>query len=258
VALAADGAESQAIWNGLAAPQQVRPVPAQALPLLLYRQQPCLSLGFYGRGKIYLLGVSDLFRLREWNGAPVVSRFLAHLIDDALRPALPGPAAKAALYPPMPAAGSTARVVLALDSASVPPTGKASVANGTAVDLVFQREPVDRAAYTARLQVGQAGAWTIEVAGADKVAARSLATLSLEDVNLNLDVDRLQRLAEMGQGTYVALADLPRQLAAVPPRKDVTTTMRVVRLWNPWFVLVLVAAALTVDWVLRRKQGLVL
>lgn len=258
ISLAADGAESVALWRQLAVPQQVRPVPPQSLPMLTFRQQPLLSLGFHGRGKTYALGCGDLFRVREWGGAAALDRFFSNLIDDALRSVFPNPSAKLAAYPPMPVAGSIAHILVDADVAKGAPTGQATPESQPATALQFQRSAGDGNLSEAHLRIGKWPQYTFDVPGHEKLVVRPLASVSLEDVYFGLDSDRLRSLAELANGTYVPLPDIPNQIATIPSKKDVTTTMRVIRLWNLWFLLPLLVALMTADWVLRRRTGLVL
>jgi hypothetical protein len=186
----------------LAAPQQVRPVPTQNVPLLSCRQQTCLSLGFHGRGKIFALGCGDLFRLREWDGAPGVNRLIAGLLDDALRPLFSSPANKLAVHPATPRSGATAHIVA--ESAA-----EAIFDDGFQVALKYQ-PAAGGGVSEALLPLKKPGPVTIQAGNAATLLFRSLASVSLEDVHFGLDPAGLTQLAELAVAVVSPNAKIPK------------------------------------------------
>ena len=101
------------------------------------------------------------------------------------------------------------------------------------------------------------GSYTVEVGG-ERFAFDAVRALASEDLYFHLDAARLRRMAAAAGGDYVPLADLPARLARLEGRLQQDVELRQVRLWNLWGLLLLFAALVTLDWVLRRRRGLVL
>ncbi|MHC4885919.1 MAG: hypothetical protein ACYTGH_12630 [Planctomycetota bacterium] len=77
---------SEFIFGGLGRPAGLRTVPAQTWPILTSTSgSPLLSLGRYGRGRVFVLGAEGLYRLREYGKAATVDRFLTQWLSDAAR-----------------------------------------------------------------------------------------------------------------------------------------------------------------------------
>jgi len=84
--LSTDGPASARLLAGLG-PCSGQTVPRQHVPLLCTPDgRPLLSLGFYGRGKVYLCGIRELHRLSEYANAEIVARLLEQLMADAATP----------------------------------------------------------------------------------------------------------------------------------------------------------------------------
>lgn len=265
VALAADAAQSLGRWRSLASVRGLRQAPEQDLVLLTAAAKtPCLTLGFHGRGKIYVLSVGDLFRLREWNGA-ALGRFQSSLVEDALRPAFPDSTSKLAVYPATPAAG--AELLVLADSsgaATAGGPGKIKLPDGTEQPLDFRaaRIPLG-AAVSSRANYALKTPGKLKITGPqnESIDIDAVASISSEDINLSLDEKRLKRLAREAPasgGGYTTLVALPERLAALQPRIEREVDIREIRLWDGWELLLAIASLLTVDWVLRRRNGLVL
>ena len=265
VALAADGAQSLGRWRSLAPVRGLRQAPEQDLVLLTAAAKtPCLTLGFRGRGKIYVLSIGDLFRLREWNGA-ALGRFQSSLLEDALRPAFPDSTSKLAVYPATPAAG--AELLVLADSpgaAAAGGPGKIKLPDGTEQPLDFRAAKMPLgAAVSSRANYALKTPGKLKIIGPqnDSIDVEAIASISSEDIRLSLDEKRLKRLAREASasgGGYTALVALPERLAALQPRIEREVDVREIRLWDGWILLIAIASLLTVDWVLRRRSGLVL
>jgi hypothetical protein len=245
-----------------------------------------LTVGFHGRGKVYALGLGDLYRLREWTGAEAAGRLLSNLLDEAIQPLFRDGSARVAVYPPAPlAAGSPGQAgpagteaLVLLDPAGRPPPGAAgrvtwfaAAGDGTnsaagACELKFA--PLAASAPTssgaapgllvATFRPPQAGAITIELPGLPPLAATVTSAVSREDIDFSLDPTELTRLARDGGGRYVPLHDVARAVAELPTHLDCHVSVREIRLWNLWWLLPAVAALMAADWFLRRRGGLVM
>lgn len=256
VALAADGAQSLGRWRSLAPVRGLRQAPPQDFVLLAAAKTPCLTLGFRGRGKIYVLSVNDLFRLREWNGA-TLGRFHSSLLEDALRPAFPDSSSKLTVYPPTPTAGADFLVLADLSAAATSSApGKIKLPDGTeqVIDFVAAKASLGRANYALKTS----GKMTLTGPQKESMDVEAVASISSEDIRLGLDERRLKRLALEASGSYVALVNLPERLAALEPKIERQVDIREIRLWDNVSLLIAIAFLFTLDWVLRRRSGLVL
>ena len=254
VHLSADAALSRSAWAKLAPIVRHTAVAPQAVSLLIDpKGEPAMTLGFRGRGKVYLLGVADLFRTREWAGGVVASRFLGNVIDDALQPLFLASDAKAAVYPAMPVAGLEAVVLSASGEAlQIKPE------NGTAAALTIAA-PADKSITpSAFVAMPAAGKFDITSGGTSVLSSQSIRQLSMEDVDFQLDPARMTVLATAASGRYVPLTELLAALKQIPAATERTISVRQFELWNLLALLPIIAALMTLDWYLRRKAGMVL
>jgi hypothetical protein len=238
----------------MAIPQSVATAPAGDVPLLASADaRPCFTLAFSGRGKLYRLGVSDLFRLREWENGQSVNRFLAALAVDLLSPLFAPDTTAPALYPPLPFPGGEAWIVIPAGLpagwsllAAEPETVLAALPTATPDRTTVLRVSLPR---VARLQ------WRGPTGTQDLPLARTVAA---EALVLGLDAGRLERMAKAADGAYLPLVRLAELPARVSLKTDRQVTFRQLRLWNLPAILILLALLFTTDWVLRRRAGLVL
>ncbi len=273
VALSGDATRSARAWLGLPPVRDAAAALPQTLTLLAARAQvaapgsdnvpgsaasvPVLTLGFYGRGRIYHLAGSDLYRLREWHGARTVDRFLGALLDDALRPLFTGADAKVALDRAAPLAGEEAATLVQAERAPEGNVAPEKTHLTAATPLAF--EPCGTGLWRARFRVPPAGPCLVRVTGFPDAAFESVPAVSAEDIEFRLDEARLRALAADAGGTYVPLLELPAALERVcAPRRDIQVSVREIRLWNLWGCLLLFTGCAVLDWVVRRRSGLVL
>ena len=263
--LSAESEESRGTWSQLAPPLCLFPVSPQKLPIIEEEDQgvAAFSLGFYGRGRVYQLGIGDLFRMREWHGAAAVDQFLSNLVEDALvpqfEPAESG--TSVSLYPPLPPVGRQSQL-LAHFSEAPPSEVTASVKFGDEVAEVSLRSLHEGGSWLrgAAIVPPRSGPFSISVSSAGgkvELEARATVPLSKESIYFDLDEPALKQMAEKAGGTYAHLTRLEDALRAVPPKTRPKVSVREVKLWNLKVVLLLVAALLTTDWVLRRKMGII-
>lgn len=271
VSLVADPAQSVGLWKSLAQPRRVSPVPAQTLTLLEHAGQPILSLGLAGRGRVYALGCADLFRLREWDSRGSLDHFLQRLAEDALQPTQLDPASPVSLYPRFPIAGAKAWVVV--HGAAGPPKGKLVAKGADAAPLAFAAQspavasksdgkPVEGAGggavFSAPITINFPGTVSVEIDGQPPLKAEAVSPIFNEDVEIRLNRESLARIAAQAGGQSLGINELADRLAELPAKIETTVAVSETRLWNAWVFLVLIAAAMTVEWVLRRNSGFAL
>ena len=266
--LAADSAQSRSIWSGLGKVRHVRTLSVHNDAALIVAAEGAssradaqdagavdatVSLGFHGRGKVYRVGVADLFRTREWSGGGPMTRFLGGLVDDALIPLFATPDAKSGIYPPVPYLGSTALAVGAPGHLDFKPASGISLP----LDLVAHAGMPGNAAI-AEVGVASLGNFDLMQGTTQVLSSQSIRPLSTEDVDFQLDSAGFTRLAAQAGGKYLPLVDLPSALKGLAPATEKTVNVSRYELWNLPALLVILAAMFTLDWYLRRKSGLVL
>jgi hypothetical protein len=254
VHLSADAALSRSAWAALAPVNRHTDVsPQHAILLLNAKNEPMMSVGFRGRGKVYLLGVSDLFRTREWAGGASSTRFLGAMVDDALQPLFANAESKAAVYPMTPVAGAPAFMLAqSADALTIK-------AEDGATPTVAPYKTADKTLTTSGLFIAPAaGKLDLLVGGAIAISSQSIRQLSMEDVDFQLDPARMTALAAAAGGHYVPIAELPAALKQLAPATERTISVRQFELWNLIGLLPFIAALMTLDWYLRRKAGMVL
>ncbi|MCX5660384.1 MAG: hypothetical protein NTW19_11765 [Planctomycetota bacterium] len=276
VSLVADPAQSAGLWRTLAQPQRLAPVPSQSLTLLEHAGQPILSVGLAGRGRVYAMGVADLFRLREWDALGSLDHFLQRLVEDALQPGQIDPASPVGLYPRFPVAGARAWVVV--HGAAAAPKGKITLPGGESIALAFAAQgpapaggeksgdksadasggASSGAVFSAPITINAAGPVTVEIEGQPALKAEVVSPIFNEDVEIRLNREALARLAAQAGGQSVGLTELPERLAELPAKVETTVAVQETRLWNAWAFLILIAAAMTCEWVFRRNSGFAL
>ncbi|MBU4211200.1 MAG: hypothetical protein KKD33_01300 [Verrucomicrobia bacterium] len=254
ISLSADGARSMGMWREFPSPAHVHAVNSQTLPLLVYGTTPCLSLGFYGRGRIYQLGIGDLFRMREWNSGAALNRFLASLLEDSLAPLFAEPSANLTLYPSTPLVGSMAYVLV-------------QGASGGTIQVTFPDRRTNEVALArsaggdlamASLRIPAEGLLELRTTDGRLYATQTLAPIMSENLATGLDGDFLTRLANQAGGSFVPLPDLESKIRAIPVKVNCQVDLREWPLWNLTGVLLLLLVWIIVEWIMRRRAGLVL
>jgi hypothetical protein len=221
-------------------------------------------MDFWGRGRTYHLGAYDLFRMREWFGANTVNRLLRSLVDDAVTPLLPGPdtAAQMAVYPSLLTTGQKSHVLVYIPKGSAARTQVLLEPEGAAVQAL-ETVPLDgdgRLWHTTLVPV-RPGVLKLQAKSGDQkleLAATVTRPLSREHIYFHLDEAGLRRIADSAQGRYAPVSQTVDALENIPARTYSRVSVREVRLWNVTWVLLFLAGLLTVDWVLRRRFGIVL
>ena len=245
--LATDGAASGRLLAGLGACAGARRVPAQHIPVLSAPSgDVVLSLGFYGKGKVYLCGIEGLHRVSEYANADVVKRFLAQLVGDAAAPLFDPDDAPLAVYP------------------SLPVRGRPNVLISLAQDATEAR--LEGAQAPLGLRPGVANRWG--VLAPDTLGRRAISVgphsfpievidnPGLEQIHYEFDADFLKDLAEEAGGTYLGLEQAQSALGRLEPRSWQGSTAKRYALADHWGLLVALAVAGTLHWVLRKLSGL--
>jgi len=279
VRLAADGPQSARIIRSLGMCGRASRVPAQHCTLLEDQNgAPLLSLGFYGKGKVYLWGLEETYRLREYGNSARVDRFLDQLVADAVAPLFPDEEAKLATYPAMPVAGrenilisvaGDAEHVLVSDTEGKRPKTKdqrPETEDGT------QREPRPktqdpRGAHgrsPLRAGVGNRIATFTPLApgpatasvGQAELQFQSAANPGMEEIYYEFNESFLSDFAKEAGGRYVPLPAAPNELRSLHPATWHSSTAVRYPLADHWVLMCLIAVLGALHWSLRKISGL--
>ena len=106
LAMGMDPDENRLHLESLPRMRHVRTVPPQQITILEDATgRPVASLGFFGRGKVVLLGAEGFAPLRAFDGAEKVDRMLSSLLAEAAIPLFASDEETVARYPLLPLAG---------------------------------------------------------------------------------------------------------------------------------------------------------
>jgi len=246
VKVGADGAESARLIASLGATTRAWQVDPQQVRLLENPSgAPLVTLGVYGRGKVYLWGLQGLYPLREYEHAAVVDRLLDQFVADAAAGlASPGDA-PLAVYPPLPAVRCPG-LLIGFDS----PPANAMLMPGT---------PVPLAAGIAN-RVGsfvppRADSLTIAL-GDHKMSLAVAANPGREEIFHEFAPAFLESLAAQCGGQYCDFPHAGPTLSNLKPKTLQYATATQYPLADHPALLVAIGAVAALHWVLRKLAGL--
>ena len=243
--LAPDGAASDRLLSELGPCGAAVNVPRQQIPLLLARNgETVLSLGFYGRGKVYLCGIAGFHRMAEFAQAEIVDRLLSQLAADAAAAMFTPEDAPIAVYPSA-AARAKANVLV-----SAAPDAAEAWIDGAPLALAPGRG--NRIAVFAPEKAGSA----VVSIGARSVQVPVVDNPGLEQINCEFDGGFLAALAEEAGGSYLELGQAQDSLDRLKPRARRTSTAARYPIGDHWCLFAALALAGTGHWVLRKLSGL--
>ncbi len=281
--LAGDPAESATMWEGLDPPKWVDAVePAIATDEVLVeavkgeRHTPLITRRRIGAGRVWYVGSDETWRWRYDVGNQHMERFWNQVINRVMEP---------------PYAVRDKYVSLDVDKIMISPGEKAQVrarlrddqgralVNAAAQALLYDEsgnvvasaplEPDEQSGrYFASIEgPEQGGVFSVgvsvegysdtQIKARTRIAVRPAADKAGEMAELTADESLLEKMAAESSGQYLreeSVGELPALLSNLTQ-----TQMQSVKysLWDDWAWFVPVVSLLTVEWVLRRKWGLV-
>jgi hypothetical protein len=189
------------------------------------------TIRFLARGKLGGVGVQLTSDRREYRrGEPIELR--ARFLDPHLAPA-----------------GDEATVVV---EAAGQPRRRVVLRRNAAVDGVFQASLTD-------LPAAQYEALLSEPAQPGKPPATrfSVAAPAGEMERPQMDAATLSRCAETSRGKFYTVANAEQLLSDLPAGRRVPVeNLPPISLWNRWWMLAAFLAALTAEWILRKRKGM--
>jgi hypothetical protein len=231
---------------------------------------PLIAWQRYGAGKTMFIGTDCLWRLRTRAGDKYHLRFwgqavqfltLSRLLGENKRVRLETAIAEdrpdqpvqvfanvlSDTYEPVRAAGYTVQVSRA---------GHEDAPQAVPLQAVPDMPGLYHGLYTPPA----AGRYVVAAAEDDKAYANTAtfetSGVSPEQMEIALQKDLLQRMAQLTGGRYLPLRDLPLLTDLVAPRPVVSVIRKQVELWDNWIPLALFVALTAAEWAWRRKKNL--
>ncbi len=133
--------------------------------------------------------------------------------------------------------------------------------NGQTQQLVLQSAPGSPGLYTTSLQPDRLGKFEISLTSpanpeAKATAAFLVETQALERQKPELDEVALKRIAAAGGGKYYPPTDLLKWAKGLPDHPLVIRSEQEIELWNAPLLLLLFLTPLTLEWLVRKRSGL--
>lgn len=250
-------------WGRLSPPRAPSAVAHGALALLSdTRDTPVMTYGALGRGQYLIVGIRDLYRLREFDGWRDAGTLYRNIVELAAQSAVENPLPAVRLFPRAPTAG---RPCILLSSEAPPPavrwtqgarTGEAAVQAGRGAATVVFPEPGTFA--VAWPGSGPSASGRSGSAGDAAHEVTVLRPVTAEQLDLSPDEAMLEHIAAATGGRFCRLADFASRAEAIAPKRHVETHVREYTLWHSYLFMSALVAACATEYLLRRKAGLVL
>ena len=247
VRVGVDAVQSARLIGSLGMCGKAYRVPPQQIVILENRrEEPVMSLGFYGRGKVYILGLTGLYKISEFDKATLLGRLLAQVLADACTPLFPAKETGIVSYPCLMVPGYENFLISLIPDA-------AQVSVGAKEEAVI-------------LHDGATNRWGVYVpptAGryevkAGQVKEEMLAVINpgMEQIQYEFNETFLKSLAEQAKGRYLALDEAAAELSGDRPKTWKRCTTRRYPLAEHWSLMAVIAFFGTLHWVLRKLAGL--
>jgi uncharacterized membrane protein len=233
------------------------------------RPAPLLVFGRYGSGRTMFSAIEDTWRWRYYHGAPLYKSYWLEMMRELARQRVFGGSHRLVLRTASPRVpvGQADRIFLSVRDpelisqmpASVPIV-MTSASGRQTVTLV----PVGAGhrQYQGEVTLWAVGHYSLTakpgvLPGAVKPVEMDVVTATQEFNNLTSDPAALARLVSGTGGAVVPLTG-QNALARLIPDRSVEVAIRQSRqLWNKPWALALLIALLTVEWIIRKRAGLI-
>jgi hypothetical protein len=228
-----------------------------------------------GRGRVLYVGTDTLWKWQTLTTAENANTTPYHRFWQqalrALAPLRPGGGAVNLWLQPRRSrceAGQRTAVRAEIDSAAALPQasvqGAVSLPDGHTLPLSFAPDPAVPNVYVAEFETGPAGAYrlTASVASEGRLAAEGAAVLDVDEPRPErdgapVDVANLTRIAAATGGRVIDTADSQTWPASAAAGPTTITERQTVDWWNRSYLLILLAVAAGIDWLLRLLRGYV-
>ncbi|NNM87902.1 MAG: hypothetical protein HKL95_05225 [Phycisphaerae bacterium] len=233
------------------------------------RPAPLLVMGRYGAGRTMFSAICDTWRWRYYHGAPEYKSYWLEMVRMLARSRAfglrrPLELTTAATHVDV---GSSVRVRLRVNDslllAQMPRQIRLQATNGEFMEpLILSRVQGKGNVFEGALTPQSTGTIRISAAPGELPAnVRPLALVAQqpdrEFLNLSADPAALRRLVQK-TGGQVLTPVLAAKLAELVPDRSLETVFRQSQqIWNKPIALLLIVVLLTVEWILRKRAGLI-
>ncbi|MDA0802192.1 MAG: hypothetical protein O2819_00335 [Planctomycetota bacterium] len=240
---------------------------AQAVPLDGEEPQPLVTLMRFGAGEVIYVGTDETWRWRHGIGETLQERFWVQLIRQLARTSLAvrGEAATIEAEPTPARLDRPCTIRVQLRDAQRDPEELESLSIKV-VSPSGQSQPVtlvrqgSTGLFSGSFVPDLAGSWSLVLDDA-RIGAASDTQLLVERVDDELanpaaDHEQLAQLAKVTGGTVIAVADIGDIQDLLPDRSVTIERVTATPLWHAWWVLALLTALLTAEWMARKAVRL--
>lgn len=133
--------------------------------------------------------------------------------------------------------------------------------NGPEQKLTLQATPGSPGLFAAQVQPDRIGKYEVSLTSPTKAQAKAstaflVETQALERQRPELDEAMLKRVAASGGGKYYQATEISNWIKSLPNNKLVVRSEQEIDLWNRWFFLLLFIVPLGIEWLVRKRKGL--
>lgn len=242
------------------------------------RNIPLIVTHYYGLGKVLYMGMDSTWRWRFEIGDEYHHDFWGQALLWATSGRLTGESEFVKLGTSRPTYASGDRVEVAarvldpdkkpmeegLVSAIATPLVSQAGKPADSVDVQMKPIPNSGGLYRGVISGLPDGNYELRIKAAnlneDQCNSRGLFRIepesNIEEQELNLNDEFLKDLSRRTSGKYEPLSRLAELTRIIPSREEVIRTEEDVELWNSWYVLGLLAALATLEWIQRKRNGM--
>ena len=245
--------------------------------LAFQRENPLIVVHNVAAGRVMALCFDSTWRMRYRAGDTYHHRFWGQVMRWATTDKLAGGTDHVQLgadrtrYEPTQAVRVRARIVRADLSPVLSQDVAVKLYRGQ--ELVMRRrmeyQPSSAGMYEAALGVLASGKYRVEleapeagpILAMDKVSAVSAEFAvdpvgSAEELELSADTALLGRMASLSGGVVLQPDEADQLIDALGPRSLTRRQRRELRVWDSWALLALIIAAVSAEWIIRKRAGL--
>ena len=232
------------------------------------RAMPLVVMGRYGAGRTMFSAINDTWRWRYYHGGPLYKSYWLEMVRELARSRVFGGGRRLDLRSSSPRIdiGHSARVYLRVRgalAAQMPASVRLSVAGGTtAGNVLLSPVGAGNHLYEGLFTPWSVGTYTLSAAAGTlpgKVNDLRIRAIipDLEFDNPRVDTTGLRQMALLTGGRLVRPPQLASLESLIPDRSLETVWRRNHQIWNKPIALILLIALLTVEWIVRKRAGLI-
>lgn len=232
------------------------------------RPVPLLVMGRYGAGRTMFSAIDDTWRWRYYHGGPLYKSYWLEMVRELARARVFGAGGRIRMHSSSSriTTGQSTRVYLTVRgalAAQMPATVRLAVSGeGAAGSMTLSPVSTGHHHYEGLFTPWSAGRFTLApAAGALPAAVHALhirvTRPDMEFDDPRVDFAALRQMAMLTGGKMVAPADFASLQTLIPNRSQETVTRRNHQIWNKPIALILLVALLTVEWIVRKRAGLI-